>query len=343
MIDEKKSIQKLVNYQTKDVPYQIKLDANEGKNFLFPNGFDFSRVEFHRYPDDQATLLRSRLSKYLSVPSEMIVEGNGSSELIELLIKTYVNPDDVVLSIEPTFSMYRIYSEIYSARYIGIPSQFDFSIDLDQVITAIHKFNPKIVFLCSPNNPTGYQMKRAEITRIVESTQGLVVVDEAYIEFANRQDSVLQDIVKYSNLVILRTFSKAFGLASIRLGYLVGPEMIVKSLSKVKSPYHLNALTQAMGSEALLRIDTVEKWVSSVIAEREKMINSLNELGIQTFPASGNFIWIQTRSDLGNRLEEKGILIRSYQNALQGYYRITIGTEAENLMLIQAIKEIFHV
>jgi histidinol-phosphate aminotransferase len=340
MITEKKSIQKLINYQTKDVPYQIKLDANEGKNYLFPNGFDMSSVELNLYPDDQANLLRSRLSHYLGVPSKMIVEGNGSSELIELLIKTYVDPNEVILSIEPTFSMYRIYSEIYGASYRGVPARSDFSIDINLVIEESQKYQPKIIFLCSPNNPTGYQMKRDDIIRIIQSTNALIVVDEAYIEFANRSESVLQDIGKYPNLVILRTFSKAFGLAAIRLGYLIGPESIIQSISKVKSPYHLNALTQMVGSEALLKINHMESWVSSIMSSREQMKVELKSLVLKTYEAFGNFIWIKDDQTLGALLEKQGILIRSYQKELSGYYRITIGTPDENQKLIQAIKEI---
>jgi histidinol-phosphate aminotransferase len=342
MIMEKKSIRNLVNYQTKDTPYLVKLDANEGKNVLFPNGFDTSSIEFNIYPDDQARELRQRLSDYLKMPKEMIVEGNGSSELIELLIKTYVEPNEVVLSIEPTFSMYQIYTEIHNGRYIGIPSQHDFSIDIDDVITQVKVYNPKLIFLCSPNNPTGYQMKRAEIIKLVTSTDSLVVVDEAYIEFADQNESVKHDVVNHPNLIILRTFSKAFGLAAIRLGYLIGEASIISSISKVKSPYHLNALTQAIGSQALQKIEVMRSWVNEIIFERARVLKALYDMKIKTFPAFGNFIFIQSSLELSGALESRGILIRAYHGVLNGYYRITIGTHEENQILIQAMKEIIY-
>jgi histidinol-phosphate aminotransferase len=342
MILEKKSIRSLVNYQTKESPYLVKLDANEGKNILFPKGFDLSEIELNLYPDDQANLLRQRLSDYLNVPKEMIVEGNGSSELIELLIKTYVEPDETVLSVIPTFSMYQIYTEIHNARFVGIPSRNDFSIDIDEVIQAVKTYQPKLVFLCSPNNPTGYQMDRNEIIRLVSSTNSLVAVDEAYIEFADSKQSVIDDVQKYPNLVILRTFSKAFGLAGIRLGYLVGPEAIVQSIGKVKSPYHLNALSQAVGSQALLKIDEMRRWVDSIVFEREQLLMALKTMKIKTYPPFGNFIFIQYRGSLSTQLESKGILIRAYQGDLSGFYRITVGTPNENAQLIQALKEIIY-
>ncbi len=342
MILEKKSIRNLVNYQTKESPYLVKLDANEGKNVLFPNGFDLSQIKLNVYPDDQAKELRQRLSDYLNVPKEMIVEGNGSSELIELLIKTFVEPNEAVLSVVPTFSMYQIYTEIHNARFIGIPSRKDFSIDIDDVIRAVKLHQPKLIILCTPNNPTGYQMKRAEIIKLLSSTDSLVAVDEAYIEFAESKESVTMDVEKYSNLVVLRTFSKAFGLAAIRLGYLIGPKSIVDSIGKVKSPYHLNALSQSIGAEALLKINQMRAWVNSVIFEREQLLIAFKNMKIQTYPASGNFIFIQSDVALSVELESRGILIRAYQGDLSGFYRITVGTASENAQLIQALKEIIH-
>jgi histidinol-phosphate aminotransferase len=341
MILEKQAIRSLVNYQTKEVPYKIKLDANESNNYLFPDGFDLSKLSLQRYPDDQASTLRQALSGYLGVPKENILEGNGSSELIELLLKTYLEPQDLVLTFEPTFSMYRIYTQMVGATYLGLPSRPDFTIDMATLIQTSQTKQPKIIFLCTPNNPTGMQIPKAEIRTLLKATPSLVVVDEAYIEFANPSDSMLDEIETYPNLVILRTFSKAFGLAAIRLGYLIASEAIVRSLAKVKPPYHLNALTQAIGTAALKKIDQMETWVQGVIKRREELQKELQSMTFQTYPATGNFIFVQSPIPaLSLLLEARGILIRAYGEPYAGYYRITVGTAEENAQFIAAIKEI---
>jgi histidinol-phosphate aminotransferase len=340
---EKQNIRKLIPYTTQEIPYKIKLDANEGKNIYFPNGIDLSSLAFHLYPDNQSLRLRQKLSSYLQVPTSWIVEGNGSSELIELLIKTYVEPNEQILTFEPTFSMYKVYAQVYGVQYQAIPCNLDFSVDMKKIILASTKTSTKLIFLCSPNNPTGYVIPRSEILDLLSSTQAIVVVDEAYIEFSDPTQSVLEDIKNFPNLVVLRTFSKAFGLASIRLGYLVAQEGITASISKVKSPYHVNALTQAVGEMALSNIDVMKNFVSTVIDSRLILKNGLETLGIQTYPANGNFIWIQSDiPNLYNQLVDKGILIRAYTAPWNGYYRITVGTNLENNALLQALKEIIY-
>jgi histidinol-phosphate aminotransferase len=340
---EKQNIRKLIPYTTHEIPYKIKLDANEGKNIYFPNGIDLSTLAFHLYPDNQSYRLRLKLSSYLQVPMSWIVEGNGSSELIELLIKTYVEPNEQIISFEPTFSMYKVYAQLYGVQYQSIPSNSDFSVDMKKIILASKNPSTKLIFLCSPNNPTGYVIPRSEILELLSSTQAIVVVDEAYIEFSDSSESVLEDIKNFSNLVVLRTFSKAFGLASIRLGYLVAQEGITLCISKVKSPYHVNAITQAVGEMALSNINIMKDFVSTIIDNRSILKSGLETLGITTYPASGNFIWIQ--SDIPNlyfQLVEKGILIRAYTAPWNGYYRITVGTNLENKLLLHALKEIIY-
>jgi histidinol-phosphate aminotransferase len=340
---EKKSIKHLINYQTIDRTANIKLDANESKNYLFPNGVDLSNVQLNLYPDNQALELRNALSIYTGMPIDMIVEGNGSSELIELLMKTFLEKGDDVYTFDPTFSMYKIYAQIYEANYTGIPSNNDFTVNVDHMIDMILNKEPKMIVLCSPNNPTGNQMSRKDIIKIVESTKALVVVDEAYIEFADHSQTVINDTLKYENLIVLRTFSKAFGLASIRLGYMISPVLIANSIKKVKSPYHVNALSQCIGTLALNRQTEVNKWVHSIVLLRHQFMKDLNDLKIKTFQSAANFIFMYSQiTDLFEKLASKGILIRAFKGTLEGFYRITIGTQTENETVIQALKEIIH-
>ncbi len=220
-MDIKTTLTSLKPYQVEPPFEGIRLDANETRNFLFPKGFSLNNFDFHRYPDHQAIQLRDALSQYLNVDSKYILEGNGSSELIELIIKTYAEKDELIMSFEPTFSMYRIYATIYGARYVGFPLNEDYTLDVSKFIEAMTLNQPKILFLCTPNNPTGGQLKKEDIFKIIQATNALVVIDEAYIEFANSKESLTQDGIDYDNVIVLRTFSKAFGLASIRLGYMI--------------------------------------------------------------------------------------------------------------------------
>ncbi len=339
----KQAIERLSPYQTTNEPYRIKLDANEGKNILFPNGIPPLDIAFEQYPDDHAALLRNQLSNYWNIPPSMILEGNGSSELIELLIKTFVEPDESVVTFEPTFSMYRIYCQIASVSYQTVPVNKDFSVNVDALLQLSKTLKTKIIFLCSPNNPTGYQIPRSEIIRLLQSTDALVVVDEAYMEFADQNQSVIQDIKLYPNLVVLRTFSKAYGLASIRLGYAIAQERVIASLSKVKSPYHVNELSQAIGAIAITKSKVMEEYVESVIENRVFLQETLNQLGFTTFPARGNFIWAFSKiANLSKQLSSRGILIRTYSFPWEKYYRITVGSKAEINQLILALKEIIY-
>ena len=339
----KPSIQSLKGYQVSDIKYEIQLDANESKNFLFPNGIVVNDLEINLYPDNQANVLRAEISKYIGVDPKYIIEGNGSSELLELLVKTYVDKNEVILSFEPSFSMYKIYSQIYSTSYIAVPSNKDFSLDINLMIEYQKKYNPKLIFICTPNNPTGYLIPKEDIIKLLENTNALVAVDEAYMEFTNGSSSMVNEFNRYNNLVILRTMSKAFGLAGIRLGYLISNLEIINTLNKVKSPYHLNALSQYVGIQALQKKELVQKNVSEVILRRNLLSIELSKLGFIIYPSFGNFLFVNSKiKNLFELLKGKGILIRGFSNELSSHYRITIGIKEENEILISKLKEIIH-
>jgi len=339
----KPSIESLKGYQVSPIQYEIQLDANESKNFLFPKGLNIKDLSINLYPDNQALDIRSEIGKYIQIDSKYILEGNGSSELLELLVKTYVDKNEVILSYEPSFSMYKIYSQIYSTTFVGVPSRSDFSLDIQIMIDYAKQYNPKLIFICTPNNPTGYLIPKNEIKRLLESTTALVAVDEAYMEFTDGLTSMVDEIHNYNNLVVLRTMSKAFGLAGIRLGYLIGNLDVIKDLNKVKSPYHLNALSQYVGVKALQMKDEVRKNVLEIQSRRNELEVELSKLKFHLYPSFGNFLFVQSDiENLGDLLKNKGILIRAFSNELKSYYRITIGTKEENEILVHRLKEIIY-
>lgn len=338
------NIKSLEEYKPNNMPYRIKLDANEGKNILFQDinktGIQFSEeFDINLYPDSEASLLRTEIGKYLNINPDNIVAGNGSSEMIELVMKTFIDKDDIILSFVPTFSMYPIFSKIYSAKFIGIKSNDDFSTDMDVLIRIAKEINPKVIFLCNPNNPTGYLTDKNEIKKLLENVDSIVVVDEAYIEFAG--DSMVEEISQYKNLIVLRTLSKALGLAAIRLGYMISCQEIIRVIMKVKSPYNLNSISQYIGIEALKNKDKIFKYVEEVKIERDYLYGELIQLPLKVYKSDTNFIFFKSDVDgLSKKLEKEGILIRSFSGDLEGFYRVTVGSRWENEEFLKSLKGI---
>lgn len=335
----KESIRTLKGYHPSSLPYRVKLDANEGKNSIFKDLCFEKDMEINLYPDSDAKKLREEIGRYIGVKASKIIAGNGSSEMIDLIMKTFVEKGETILSFVPTFSMYEIYSQIYSAQFLGVKSKKDFSLDMEEFIEKMDQVNPKVVLLCNPNNPTGYQISPGEIKRLLEKTKALVVVDEAYMEFS--EGSVIDEIDTYPNLIVLRTLSKAFGLAGIRLGYMVANEEMMEVLNRVKAPYNLNALTQYVGIQVLQRKEKIQDYIKEAKKEREKLYRTLKTLEFQVYPSGGNFLFF--KSDIENfhkKLVERGILIRSFSEDLEGYYRVSIGSQEENENFIRGVKEI---
>lgn len=336
----KKNIVSLKPYQVIDQPYLLKLDANESNNYLDDISLSLQGVEY--YPDHQAKSLKQALSKHIGIDSSLMTIGNGSSELLDLLFKAYIEPGDVVLSFDPTFSMYEIYANIYGANYIKVPSNDDFTLNMDLMISQL-SLNPKMILLCTPNNPTGFQIPRKDILKLLNLTQALVVIDEAYIEFSDQNESMIKDIFIYNQIAVLRTFSKAYGLAGARLGYMVSSKDITSIMNKVRSPYHVNALSQKAGLMALSKRDLIFENVDEIKRVREKTLKTLIDLGFKVYKSHGNFLWVKSPiKALGIRLNEKGILIRDFSKDQNDFYRITIKQQNDMDILISSIKEIIN-
>ena len=349
-------IRDLKEYKANNSPYKLKLDANEGENLFFEklSNIDMSFLnDINRYPDSSAEKLREEIGEYIGADKDNIIAGNGSSEMIELVMKTFIEKGDKILSFTPTFSMYEIFSKIYGANFIGTEGQVhcpktgtvylspcpSFTRDIDILIEKVEEENPKMILLCNPNNPTGDLISKENIEKLLKSTNSLVVVDEAYIEFA--EGSMVGEVHNYENLIVLRTLSKALGLAGIRLGYMLANKDIISWVNKIKSPYNLNALSQAFGIRALENKTLIDDYIKKVKAEREKLYKELIESGVKAYPSHTNFILFYLDiPDLSGKLQNRGILIRSFSGDLEGYYRVTVGDSHENDEFIKSLKEI---
>ena len=335
----RENVRSLRPYQAEEIPCRVKLDANESP-YRIPAGLlakKVAGVRLNRYPDPDARKLKKAVSRDLGVEPCNILAGNGSDELIYYLIIAFGGP---VLSPAPTFSMYGIISQALGARHIGVPLDGNFDIDLRSMLAAIRKHRPKLIFLSSPNNPTGNCFSPEKIKKIIEASKGIVVVDEAYQPFS-RGRGFLPQLKMHKNLAILRTLSK-IGLASLRVGLLVGDEDLVGEVNKVRLPFNLNSLSQAAALEALRDRKTIRSHINAIAAERERVFGELSGMeGIEPYPSDANFILFKV-DDAHNvflRLLKSGVLIRDLSGAIGGALRVTIGTPEENDAFIRALKK----
>lgn len=335
----RKNIQNLKPYSSARDEYSgeamVFLDANE-------NPYNHP---YNRYPDPLQKALKQKISALKNIPPEKIFLGNGSDEPIDLLIRAFCETGiDNVISINPTYGMYQVAAEISGVELRKVSLTTQYELDSAAVLNATN-VNTKLIFLCSPNNPTGNSLEKTAMVELIEKFQGLVIVDEAYIDFAPGK-SLLPDIENYPNLIILQTFSKAWGMAGIRLGMAFSSTEIIGILNKIKYPYNLNILTQQKALELLEEKETVENWVKLLIAEREKMTELLKEFPfvIKVYPSDANFLLIKMYDAKGiyDYLVEKGIIVRdrSKVHLCENSLRITIGSSQENETLLSALKDL---
>lgn len=338
---EKQSVKELQPYVVNPVVCSVKLDANEGNKDLFKDlikdiGDDFY---LNLYPDDNYTQLKEAIVNYIGCKIENISVGNGSSELLDLCVKTFVDTNELILSLDPTFSMYSIYAKIVNSRYIGAGEGNDFTINVDDVIKSIEENDPKLTIICNPNNPTGTTIKRDDVLRIVKSTDNVVIVDEAYMEFSN--ESVVDEIENYDNLIVVKTMSKAFSMAGIRTGYLIANEELVKTIEKVRPPYNLNSISALLATKALKQKDKMLSYVENLKVEREKIYEKLIDMGVKAYKSGANFVFFSSKVDnLAEKLIENDVLIRKFGGKLDNYYRVTVGSPKENEAFLDAMKKI---
>ncbi len=315
----------------------VFLDANENSfGSPLPN-------QYNRYPDPLQLAVKTRLSEIKGVPPQNIFLGNGSDEAIDILFRAFCRPGiDNVITVPPTYGMYEVSANINDVAIKKIPLTPDYQLNLEEIAATIDE-NTKLIFICSPNNPTGNSINREDIETILANFSGLVVIDEAYINYS-RQKSFIQELTEYSNLVILQTLSKAWGLAGLRVGMAFASEEIIEVFNRVKPPYNINEASQTLALEALNNIDQVNTWIKETIAQREKLVSNLAKLTFvsKIYPSDANFVLVKTTNARGiyTYLVEKGIIVRdrSKIELCEGSLRITVGTPAENDKLIEALK-----
>jgi histidinol-phosphate aminotransferase len=334
----KKEVSLLRAYNAKDIPCRIKLDANESPYDFRSALKAVSGLKTNRYPDPEAKTLRGLLAKDLGVNKDTILQGNGSDELIYYLIATFGGP---VLYPVPTFSMYGIIAQALGEKNIGIPLDKEFDIDLEKTMTAIRRERPKLIFLSSPNNPTGNCFSAEKILKIIERSNSIVVVDEAYQPFASKK-GLLPLLKDYNNLVIMRTLSK-IGLAALRTGFLIADQAITKEVNKVRLPFNVNSLSQAVAIAALKQKKLYKAAVRAIISERKKLLAEMEKIkGIRPFPSEANFILFSVNDPdkVYDSLLKRGILVRNITDAVRGCLRVTVGRPEENTAFLRALRKI---
>ena len=291
----------------------------------------------NRYPDSEAKALKKIISKNLRLNPENILFGNGSDELIYYLITVFGGP---VLYPVPTFSMYGIISQALGEKRIEVPLDDEFDLDTDRILPLIKKEKPGIIFLSSPNNPTGNCFSADRILKIVESTS-LVVIDEAYQPFSSEK-GFLPMLNDYKNLVILRTLSK-IGFAGLRVGFMIAGREIINEVNKVRLPFNINSLSQAAAAALLQNTHTIKLHMGLITSERERLLNELWKLrGIKPYPSEANFILFKVKNSdkIYCRLLKKGVLVRNMRGTVNECLRVTVGTKKENNIFIKALKEV---
>jgi histidinol-phosphate aminotransferase len=340
-------IRALTAYHVAKAEGFIKLDANENP-FPMPAALRarmaaaLAENPFNRYPDGSADAVIAALREAEQVPESLgMLAGNGSDELIAIITSTLARPGAVMLAPEPTFVMYRMNAIYTGMRYVGVPLADDLTLDVDAMLAAIARERPALVFLASPNNPTGIQYDPEQVARIVRAAPGLVVLDEAYSAFAGQ--TFLPRVAEFPNLLLLRTLSKV-GMAALRLGYAIAAPEWIAELNKVRQPYNLNALTQAAARVLLAEQAVLAQQIATIVAERSRLAAGLAALpGVRVFPTRANFVTVRVPDAPAwfARLRDAGILVKNLHGGhplLAHCLRVTVGTPAENDAVLAALE-----
>ena len=338
----RENIKNLVPYSSARHEFKGKasvfLDANEN---AYGSPLD---QDYNRYPDPLQLELKEAISKIKGVPVQNTFLGNGSDEAIDLLIRAFCTPgQDNILIVPPTYGMYEVAANINDVEIKRVNLDENYQLNLEGIAEALDA-NTKIIFVCSPNNPTGNSIYREDIETLLANFNGIVVVDEAYINYS-RQKSFIQELTEYGNLVVLQTLSKAWGLAGLRIGIAFASEEIIEVFNKIKPPYNINQSSQELALKGLQEIETINQWIRETISEREQLVANLLKLPFveNIYPSDANFILVKTDNALAvyNHLANQEIIVRdrSKVSLCEGCLRITIGTPNENQLLLDSLKK----
>jgi len=328
---------------------EVRLNTNESPYPPPPEWLEALLAEardiaFNRYPDRSATDLREALGRLHGVPAQQVFVANGSNEVLQCLCLAYGGPGRKAAMFEPTYALHAHIAHLTGTEIAAGRRSPDFSLDAAAAVGLVEEQRPSIVFLCSPNNPTGLAEDAATVSSVVAATDGLVVVDEAYGQFASW--SALALVAEDVPLVVVRTYSKTWSMAGLRLGYLIGPSEVVTALERVALPYHLDSLKQAAGRLALQFSDQMERRVTAVVGERERLVAALSAMPVKVWPSQANFVLWRPLERVGQEvwqgLVARSVLVRDTSSwpGLEGCLRTTVGTPDENDRFLSALAEV---
>ncbi len=345
-------IKALTAYHVPDASGYIKLDAMENP-YSWPQDLINKWLELlgdaslNRYPDPSAKQLKAKIQTRLDLPGDSeIILGNGSDELIQLILMAVSGKDRVVMSVEPSFVMYKMIASFLDMPYVGVPlsnKHDQFEIDLELMLDKINQHQPAVIFIAYPNNPTGNLFSEPSVDKILSSTDAIVVIDEAYFAFADK--SYANKLSKYENLIVMRTVSK-MGLAGLRLGYMAGSKSLLDEMDKVRLPYNINILTQLSTEFALEHKSVLDQQTEQIKQDREKLAKELKMIdGVKVYPSDANFILLRLfehdADEVFASLKEQNILIKNLSHAdasLKNCLRVTVGKAEENMLFLSVFK-----
>lgn len=348
MFQLNEKVKSLTPYEPISGTYEIRLDANE--SFLtFPENIENEMVEalkssaLNRYPDPMATKLVEGFSKYFGVNPECVTAGNGSDEIISVIMNAFLQKGDKILTLEPDFSMYRFYAEIAECESVKYQKDDNLDVNIDDVISLANAENVRIVIFSNPCNPTSRIVTKDDVRKLIKSTDALVVLDEAYMDFAE-DESLLGEFENYDNLIILKTCSKALCSAALRLGFAVSNKTLTNVIRAVKSPYNVNSVSQALGEVLFSHPDYIDDCIKTVVDSRKELYSRILEIKSdkieKTYETHTNFVFMKVKNakQVFEKMKENSIIIRN----MGDYLRITAGTKYENEKMLETFKKVLE-
>ena len=347
MFQLNEKVKKLTPYEPISGIYEIRLDANE--SFLkFPKEIEEEMVEalkntaFNRYPDPNATKLVEGFAKYFNIDANCVTAGNGSDEIISVIMNAFLQKGDKILTLEPDFSMYRFYAEIAECQSVKYQKNEDLDVNIDDVIALANNENVRIVIFSNPCNPTSRIVTRDDVRKLINGTSALVVLDEAYMDFAD--ESLLSEFNDYDNLIILKTCSKALGSAALRLGFAVANKTLTNVIRAVKSPYNVNSVSQTLGEVLFSHPDYIDECIETVVKSRKELYSAILEIKSEKieriYETNTNFVFMKVKNakQVFEKMKENSIIIRN----MGDYLRITAGTKYENEKMLETLKKVLE-
>lgn len=341
MVDIDKIVRKNVRTLTS---YSCARDEFPGSDGIFLDANENPFGSLNRYPDPYQKELKAAACRLKGVSEDTLFMGNGSDEIIDLTYRIFCNPgNDKVLTFPPTYGMYEVSASVNDVEVVKIPLKDNFQINLKDTMPLLKNKNLKLIFICSPNNPTANCIDGTDIEYIISNFSGIVIIDEAYIDFCNKP-SFIKMINRYSNLIVMQTLSKAWGLAAVRIGMAFSNPDIISYYNKIKPPYNISTVNQKAALEKLSKVEEYSYQVAEIVRERKRLSDFLEQLdtSVQVYPSEANFLLVKVKDAnlIYKTLIDQGIIIRNRTKLVQNCIRITVGTKKENDELINALKRI---